>query len=182
MTPGWRRRDLLAHGWAAAGLGVGGLLAGWCAGAAAQPAGAPPSPAPGAEGRVQLPVPNALSVALVQALAQQQPLVVMASLPGCPYCRAVRDGHLGPLMAEQQRRVVQLDLRSQRAVLDFEGRSTDHDTLLRGWGVRVAPTLLFFGRSGREVAPRLVGMALPDFYGAYLDDRLAQATRVVLTG
>lgn len=132
-----------------------------------------------AEGRVQLPVPASLADALARALARQQPLVVMVSLPGCPYCRVVRDSHLGPLMAESGLQVVQLDLRSQRAVRDFEGRSRDHDSVTRAWGVTVAPTLLFIGRGGAEVAPRLAGASLPDFYGAYLEERLAQATRAV---
>jgi hypothetical protein len=42
--------------------------------------------------------------------------------------------------------------------------------------VDVAPTVLFFGRTGREVAPRLVG-ASRDFYGAYLEQRLETARR-----
>jgi hypothetical protein len=39
----------------------------------------------------------------------------------------------------------------------------------------VTPTLLFFGPGGREVAERMEGGYLPDFYGSYLDDRLAKA-------
>lgn len=145
------------------------------------PAPATP-PAPAHEGRVQLPVPASLADALAQALVRQQPLVVMVSLPGCPFCRTVRDSHLGPLMADTGQPVVQIDMRSRRALRDFEGRATDHDSIVRGWGIGVAPTLLFIGRGGKEVAPRLAGASLPDFYGAYLDDRLAQARRAVLTG
>jgi hypothetical protein len=36
--------------------------------------------------------------------------------------------------------------------------------------------VLFFGPGAREVAPRLVGLS-PDFYGAYLDQRLDTARR-----
>jgi hypothetical protein len=46
---------------------------------------------------------------------------------------------------------------------------------VRRWGVKVAPTLLFLGGQGREVAERLVGALLPDFYGAYLAQRLETA-------
>jgi hypothetical protein len=38
---------------------------------------------------------------------------------------------------------------------------------------------LFFGSQGREVASRLKGAYLPDFYGAYLDDQLTIARRAV---
>ena len=40
--------------------------------------------------------------------------------------------------------------------------------------VRLAPTVLFLGPEG-EVAERLIGYGSPDFFGAYLDQRLAQA-------
>jgi hypothetical protein len=64
-------------------------------------------------------------------------------------------------------------------VLDFQGASTTHDALVRQWGVRVAPTVLFFGAGGVEVAERLRGASIPDYYGAYLDQRLSVARAVV---
>lgn len=173
------RRDCLRLGMAwgsTAGLGGVGCLAV----SHAQTPAAPANEGRVHEGRVQLPVPASLADVLAQALARQQPLVVMVSLPGCPFCRTVRDSHLGPLMADTGQPVVQIDMRSRRAVRDFEGRATDHDSIVRGWGIGVAPTLMFIGRGGKEVASRLVGASLPDFYGAYLDDRLAQARRAVL--
>ena len=47
--------------------------------------------------------------------------------------------------------------------------------------VTVAPTVLFFGRGGAEIAERMIGGYIPDFYGSYLDDRLRIA-RAVLRG
>jgi hypothetical protein len=38
----------------------------------------------------------------------------------------------------------------------------------------MAPTVLFMGPEG-EIAERLVGYGSPDFYGAYLEQRIAQA-------
>ena len=57
------------------------------------------------------------------------------------------------------------------------GAATTHDSILRSWRVGVAPTVLFFGKGAREVAPRLAGASIPDFYGSYLDDRLRTALR-----
>ena len=79
-------------------------------------------------------------------------------------------------MREQQALpVVQVDMRSAAAVQDFKGAVRTHDRLVRAWNVTAAPTVLFFGRGGAEVAPRLVGGGAADFYGAYLDQRLEQA-------
>jgi hypothetical protein len=41
-------------------------------------------------------------------------------------------------------------------------------------GVRFAPTVAFLGPDG-ELAERLLGYQSADFYGAYLDDRIAEA-------
>jgi len=45
--------------------------------------------------------------------------------------------------------------------------------------VSIAPTVLFFGRNGQEIADRMEGGYLPDFYAAYLDERLAQARKLL---
>lgn len=123
-----------------------------------------------------LATPASLANALAAALRARQPLLVMASLADCPFCNLVRTNYLVPLQREQGLAAVQLDIASQRPVLDFEARASTHDLLLRRWGVQAAPTVLFFGPGGREVAERLVGASV-DFYGAYLDQRLAAARR-----
>lgn len=123
-----------------------------------------------------LPAPASLAEELRAALAARRPLLVMASLDGCPWCRQVRDLFLAPLRAEGQP-IVQLDMGRRDAVAGFDGRASTHDALLRAWKVQVAPTVLFFGPEGREVAQRLEGASIPDFYGAYLQDRLEAARK-----
>ena len=119
----------------------------------------------------RLPVALSLKDELAAALRLAQPLVVMVSLEGCPFCRVVREHHLLPLRHEGQP-IVQVDMRSDARVLDFVGQLRTHDELVRAWKVVSAPTLLFFGKSAREVAPRLQGSSIPDFYGAYLEQRI----------
>ena len=128
---------------------------------------------------VTLPVPESLADAIATALRAQQPLVVMVSLEGCPFCKVARESYLHPLMLEKHQPVVQIDMRSSRSVVDAQGTRTTHDSLVRAWGVKIAPTLLFVGEGGRELAPRLVGGSLPDFYGAYLDQRIETAQKVI---
>ena len=121
-----------------------------------------------------LPLPASLAQSLAEALRQGEPLVVMVSLDGCPFCKVARMHHLAP-MHRQGLPVVQITMRNNQSVLDFKNTSTTHDTLVRLWGVQVAPTLLFFGAEGKEVAERLRGTSIPDYYGAYLDQRLSIA-------
>ncbi len=150
-TPNWRRRDWLA----AACL-------------AAVPLSALAQPASGAS----LPAAQSLPDELARALKNRQPLIVMASLDGCVFCRQARQSHLSP-MHKAGTVIVQVDLRSKQQVLDFAGQLTTHDQLTRQWKISITPTLLFFGPGGKEVAERMEGAYLPDFYGPYLEERLA---------
>jgi thioredoxin-related protein len=122
-------------------------------------------------------LPSAVSLQdeLALALRKGQPLVVMVSLEGCPFCKVARENYLGPMREQQGLPVVQVDMRSSRPLKDFHGAPVTHDEMSRQWRIRIAPTVLFFGRGGVEVAERLVGGYIPDFYGAYLDERLQQA-------
>ncbi|MBI2743980.1 MAG: hypothetical protein HYX45_00175 [Burkholderiales bacterium] len=122
-----------------------------------------------------MPAAHDLKDELASALARREPLVVMVSLEGCPFCKIARNNYLAPMHEQEGLHVAQVDMRSRTRVLDFSGKAVTHDDLVRLWKIRIAPTVLFFGRDGAEVAERLVGGYIPDFYGAYLDQRLAQA-------
>lgn len=128
-----------------------------------------------ADATAKLPVPRSLAESLDAALRSGQPLVVMVSLEGCAFCRVARGHYLAPMQQREGLPVVQLDMRTSTPVLDFQGATTTHDALVRQWGVQVAPTVLFFGVGGVEVAERLRGASIPDYYGAYLDQRLSVA-------
>jgi hypothetical protein len=127
---------------------------------------------------VMLPAAESLAASLDHALRVKQPLVVMVSLHGCAFCKVVRENYLQPLRASGLQ-VVQVDMRDHRTLVDFDGQSLTQDTWVRKQGIKIAPTVLFFGPQGREVASRLTGAYLPDFYGAYLDEQLMLARRVV---
>lgn len=116
---------------------------------------------------------------LAAALARRQPLVVMVSLDACPFCQVARQNYLRPLVEQEGLPVVQVDMRSRQPLRDFLGASFTQDEMVRHWRIRIAPTVLFFGRGGVEVAERLVGGYIPDFYGAYLDQRLTRARAAV---
>lgn len=125
-----------------------------------------------------LPATTSLPDALAKALQSKQPLVVMVSLHGCPFCKVVRENYLRPLF-EAGLPVVQIDMRDARTLLDTDGSTVSQDAWIKKRGIKLAPTVLFLGAQGREVADRLKGAYLADFYGAYLDEQLAAARRAV---
>lgn len=125
-----------------------------------------------------LPAAQSLPDALARAIQNKQPLIVMVSLEGCVFCRQARQSHLSP-MHKAGTVIVQVDMRSSQPVLDFAGKLITHDQLTRQWKVSITPTLLFFGPNGKEVADRMEGAYLPDFYGPYLEERMVQGRRAL---
>ena len=125
-----------------------------------------------------LPSPASVPDALARALQTKQPLVVMVSLQGCPFCKVVRENYLRPLF-DAGLPVVQIDMRDTRTLIDADGATLTQDAWIKKRNIKLAPTVLFLGAQGREVAERLKGAYLPDFYGAYLDEQLVVARRAV---
>ena len=107
-----------------------------------------------------------------------EPLVVMTTLTGCPYCDVVRNHYLLPMRKAGEVQAVQLDMRDRSSSLQgFKGEATTPANQAKAWKARIAPTVLFLGPEGQELAERLEGVAVPDFYGEYLEARLAEARR-----
>lgn len=167
MTQRTRRPGLLRRQW----LGAAGLLA--LGGLATRGLQAAPAPLQ------DLPVVQSLPDELARALQANGPLLVMVSLRGCPFCKIASQNYLLPLARQQGLAIVQIDMRSRQMIQTFGGAQQTQAALSRAWGIKVAPTVLFFGRGGAEVAERLEGGYLPDFYGVYLDERVRTARAAV---
>ncbi|WP_309680781.1 hypothetical protein [Polaromonas sp.] len=124
----------------------------------------------------RLPTPASLPQAARAAAAQGEPLLLLVSLPGCPYCELVRRNYLLPMRQQQGLHAWQLSLSDRGSALTgFDGNPTSPAAQISAWQAGFTPTLLFLGPQGQELAERLVGVAVPDFYGAYLQDRLVSA-------
>jgi len=110
---------------------------------------------------------------------QGRVLLVLFSEPGCPWCERVRREFLLPMQSNAGYRVrvafVQVDVNSTRALRDFGGHTTTHAEFARVNGVRLYPTVMLFGPAGQRLAEPLPGFSGPDFYGAYLDQRIDEA-------
>ncbi|MCW5655967.1 thioredoxin fold domain-containing protein [Hydrogenophaga sp.] len=125
-----------------------------------------------------LPTPTSLRGAAQAAAARGEPLVVMTTLTGCPYCEMVRARYLLPMRQEGLIQAVQLDVQDRTSNLQgFDGQMGTPAAWASAWKARFTPTVLFFAPDGRELAERLVGIAVPDFYGEYLEARLNEARR-----
>ena len=137
-------------------------------------------PAPALATDTALPVPASLPAAARAAAAQGEPLVLLVSLPGCPYCELVRRNYLLPARRDAGLQAWQLNITDRSTPLTgFDGKATTAAAQVAAWKAGFTPTVLFLGPSGQDLAERLTGLASPDFYGAYLDERLTTARSAV---
>lgn len=104
-----------------------------------------------------------------EAQAAGKPLVLMFSLPDCPYCKVVRRNYLAPMLREANPPMIrELTMTSAQSIHDYDGSRTTPAAIAKRYGVVVAPTLVFVDAAGEMLAEPLVG-GDHQFYLAYLD-------------
>ena len=141
--------------------------------------GLAPAPRAGADAGAELPPATDLQADGRLATARRLPIVILFSLPGCPYCEIVRRSHLAPMLRDplQSRRALirEIGVDGDHAVVGFAGEPTTHARIARAHEVRAAPVVAFWDGAGKPIAEPLKGMLLADFYSAYLEAALATA-------
>jgi len=73
--------------------------------------------------------------------------------------------------------VVQVEMARDVVLRDPDGRQVGARELASRLHVKLAPTALFLGPGGRELAERMVGVGAEDFYDSLVQQRLADARR-----
>jgi thioredoxin-related protein len=108
------------------------------------------------------------------------PVIVLVSLAGCPHCEVVRRSHLLPLLrdaTEAPKPIIrQVELNGRERLRGFDGKEMTHAEFAQHHKARIAPVVFFFDAKGELLTAPLVGSMIPDFYGAYFDAALSEAT------
>jgi thioredoxin-related protein len=127
-----------------------------------------------------LPFPDNLGTLAGQAQRQGQPLVLMVSLPGCPWCELLRRNYLTPMRKEGLHAFEFMIHEQRMQLVDFQAQRVTPSALSERLKVTITPSLLFFSAQGQELAPRIEGVASAEMIGAILDERLALARQKLL--
>lgn len=132
-----------------------------------------------ARAEVTVPPVDDLAVEGRHARETGLPLLILFYAEDCGYCRVVEDDFLEPMIisGDYTDRVLirRLRLDSLRPIGDFDGSRVPPDEVATRYGVRVTPTLVFVDADGRRLAENLVGLMTMDYYGGYIDERIADA-------
>ena len=106
-------------------------------------------------------------------------ILVLFSASGCHFCEKVRQEFLIPMQKNSgyRNKVIfrEVEASSDAPLKDFLGRKTTHSDFASVYKVALTPTVKLFDANGREVAPGIVGLLTPDFYGGYLDQAIELA-------
>jgi hypothetical protein len=114
-----------------------------------------------------------------QAARSGQVVLVVFTLYDCPYCQVAMNDYLGPMAADPayraKVRILEVKMDEPTPLTDFAGRASTHEKFAHAQQVRVAPTVKVFLPNGEPGAEPVVGLTLPDFYGAYVNQAIDTA-------
>jgi len=123
---------------------------------------------------------------LAEVRRSGRPLMLIFSADHCPFCERLKQNIVNPMLRSGDYddriliRITELDI--YESVTGKNGQPIDPPDLARAYGVFVTPTVLLLGPDGEELAPRQLGINNEDFYGAYLDNAIAEAREKLKAG
>ena len=133
---------------------------------------------PGAGAQAALPVVSDLAAVARLAREQRVPIFVAFTLKECPYCARARREYWTPMHDSTawraKMRMAEIVLDGEPALRDFSGATTTVRAFAQRFNVRHVPTVIVFDAQGEPAAEPVVGLAIADFYGAYLERAIEQ--------
>ena len=109
------------------------------------------------------------------------PILLIYTAKHCHYCDEVKAGVFNPIAADPayRERMLLREVRidSNIRLVGFNGDVTSHRSFATDRGITIVPTLEFLDGAGLQVSRPLVGVSIPDYYGAYVDNGIEQAIR-----
>ncbi len=111
------------------------------------------------------------------ATDRKLPILLFFSQARCGFCERARREYLRPLAASGAwaTRALMREVPIEASLTGFDGKRLSGRDLARVYGVKVFPTVVFVDAGGNLIAEPLAGFTVPDFYAAYLEQRLEAA-------
>lgn len=114
------------------------------------------------------------------AAANNMPIMLVFTRPGCPFCARAKKDHLEPLSASPGygAQVVVREIEAPNDLIplrDFDGSMTTHGDFARQHSVTIVPTVIVVDGAGKPLTDAIVGLNVPDFYNLYLEQAIDAA-------
>jgi thioredoxin-related protein len=115
------------------------------------------------------------------ASEKRVPVLLFFTQANCPFCERARREYLRSMALENEtgKRALYREVPIDGRLIDFDGRRKPVSEIAQRYGVKVFPTVVMVDAQGAASSRLLVGIAVPDFYGAYLNELLESAEAAI---
>ena len=107
------------------------------------------------------------------------PILIMFSQEDCPYCTIMEESYLKPMLrsGEYADKVIirKVKIDDMDTFTDFNGDRVESDHLTSRYRAWVTPTLIFVNGTGKQMAPKLVGIGTEGFFAGDIDNAIELA-------
>ena len=101
----------------------------------------------------------------------------------CSYCKQLNEEVIEPIFRNEDYLktviITEIMIDGSSSIVDFDGDSTDQETLESRYKIQATPTLVFVDQQGDEISSRLTGYQNKDFYWYYLDKSINKALSIL---
>jgi thioredoxin-related protein len=109
--------------------------------------------------------------------------MLLVTRKDCGYCQLLKRVVIRPMIisGEYVDRVLirEVMIDAESTLVDFDGKTVSPFAVANRYEALLTPTVLLVGGEGRVLVDKLVGISNQDMYLWYLDNALADATRIL---
>ncbi|MCS5590106.1 MAG: thioredoxin fold domain-containing protein [Candidatus Thioglobus sp.] len=111
---------------------------------------------------------------------QKIPILIMFSIPDCPYCKKIKEEVVGPMaeMKEYQDKVIirHINSHSFDDLNNFYNEEVSHNEFTIRYAVNFFPTILLVDNYGSTLG-KIIGVSSEEFYWTDLDEVIEKSTK-----
>ena len=126
-------------------------------------------------------IPENLNLKLIAKTVtkEHKAQILYFSASYCTYCKQLNLDVIDPISRNDHYQktitISEIMIDGKTSIIDFDGSSTNQETLESRYKIQATPTLVFVDERGDEISSRLTGYQNKDFYWYYLDKSINKA-------
>ena len=129
---------------------------------------------------LSLPVAKNFFIDSQKVWKQKTPILIMFSIPDCPYCEKIKEDVIGPMakMKEYQDKVIIRNVNAQSFddLTNFYNEEVTHNEFAFKYAVNFFPTVILVDNYGASLG-KIIGVSSEEYYWTDLDDMIEKSTK-----
>lgn len=118
-----------------------------------------------------------------EALTKKLPVLMFFAGVECEYCELLEQDHLAGMARSSSYKdkviIRKVFVDGYENIRDFQGNKISTDKFSDRFSIRVTPTLVLVNHQGKPLGKKILGYNRSDFFGFYLDEAIAEATKQI---